>query len=199
MHHVRSKLALVITVGSIADCGATRTAVEAPPRPAGPTPSPPMPSPPMRVSERPRFCLYTPFFIPSHTGPFRAGCCNPPRPIRVDCPDAGTVPPPGRSGWVRALPQVTREDEEGRCTFTSERWCPPASRAARCDEPIRVLVRCVREGDDLLFPAFTYEASRGRCVSIAGFRCTAASGCNIGRPEPVACASGRGPSGRSGR
>ncbi len=111
--------------------------------------------------------------------------CNPPEPLRVDCPpdlrDASADPPavtrrpPGKEDWLRVTPQLWFVSEKEGCSYIPEYFCaPPKTNSAECTTyPERVKVRCNLGPDagERGFEEFIYKDGIGQCHKVPATKC----------------------------
>lgn len=130
--------------------------------------------------------------------------CNPPPPVRVECPrklrdeagaDGGAVTvdarPPGKEGWYRIPSELVANPYNG-CFFQVEGYCAPVAED-RCEHGPLVKVAC-KAIDPSLAPdarrfaleSFTYKDSFGRCQKVPAVEC-AAGACPLPPTEQVPC------------
>lgn len=123
--------------------------------------------------------------------------CNPPPPVRIECPAGGDGPvadearPPGKAGWYRIPSQLFANPYHG-CTFVTEGYCAPVSED-RCEHGAAVKVPCKpidpqAPPDQRRFAleAFEYRDSFGVCRRVPAMECK--GDCSIEKAETVACA-----------
>jgi hypothetical protein len=124
--------------------------------------------------------------------------CNPPPPMRVDCPpelrDAGDPPavtrrPPGKEQWLRVPAELWFLGKE--CQYRPEYFCPMPPASGACTTPELVKVGCRNDPDAgaRTIDAFAYKDGLGVCRKVAAGPCTIGRRGDCLPPEgdPVPC------------
>jgi hypothetical protein len=119
-------------------------------------------------------------FLSYYAGCPKEGTCNPPPPMRVDCPpelrdasDSTVVRrrPPGKEKWLRVPPELWFVDKE--CKYRPEYFCPMPPAGDACTASEIVKVACTEaDGGTRTVASFVYKDGVGTCRRIPAASCT---------------------------